>query len=139
MQIVVTTRHGELSEANREFIHRKVEKLNRFFERLTAIEVIVDLKEAGRPRIDIKASAEHKHDFVAHDQLDSLMSTVEAAVQKMEQQLRKYKEKVQERGRGVDFGSVPAPAAGLGADGLGADGLGPDEQGAADDGDSPAT
>lgn len=126
MQIVVTTRHGELSEANREFIQRKAEKLNRFFERLTAIEVIVDLKEPGRPRVDIKASAEHKHDFVAHDQLESLMSTVEAAVQKMEQQLRKYKEKVQERGRVADFGAVPTPVDEVSA------------EGATDDGDSPA-
>lgn len=99
MQINVTTRHGHLTDANQEWVTGKAEKLLRLFERLTAIEVIVDLKDTHKPRVDIKVDAEHKHDFQSHDQADSLMSATESAVHKMEQQLRRYKEKVQERGR----------------------------------------
>jgi len=36
---------------------------------------------------------------VARDQSDNLMSSVDTAVHKVEQQLRKYKEKVQDRHR----------------------------------------
>ena len=71
----------------------------RIFDRLTAIEVIVDLKDDANPRVDLKVSAEHKHDFVAHDQSENLMGSVDAVVHRLEQQLRKYKEKVQERHR----------------------------------------
>ena len=99
MQINVTTRHGHLTETTQERLVAKAEKLVRFFERLTAIEVIVDLKDAAKPRVDIKVSAEHKHDFISHDQADNLLTAVESAVHKMEQQLRRYKEKVQTRGR----------------------------------------
>ncbi len=99
MQINVTTRHGHLNESTQERLVSKVEKLIRFFERLTAIEVVVDLKDSSKPRVDINVSAEHKHDFVAHDEADNLLSAVESAVHKMEQQLRRYKEKVQTRGR----------------------------------------
>ena len=44
-------------------------------------------------------SAEHKHDFVATDRSSSLMGSVDGATHKLEQQLRKYKQKVQERHR----------------------------------------
>lgn len=99
MQIKVSTRHGQLSEASQEKISAKAEKLTRIFDRLTAIEVIVDLSDETNPKVDLKVSAEHKHDFVAHDQSESLMASLDSAIEKMEQQLRKYKEKVQERHR----------------------------------------
>ncbi|MEM6799624.1 MAG: ribosome-associated translation inhibitor RaiA [Planctomycetota bacterium] len=99
MQINVTTRHGHLNDATQERLTSKAEKLVRIFERLTSIEVIVDLKDSSKPRVDLKVSAEHKHDFIAHDQAENLLTAVESAVHKMEQQLRRYKEKVQTRGR----------------------------------------
>ncbi len=102
MKIQVSTRHGQLSEASQEKISAKVEKLTRIFERLTAIDVVVDLSDEAKPKVDLKVAAEHKHDFVAHDQSTNLMGSVDTAVGRMEQQLRKYKEKVQERHRSGD-------------------------------------
>jgi ribosome hibernation promoting factor len=99
VQIKVSTRHGQLSEASQEKISAKAEKLTRIFDRLTAIEVIIDLSDETNPKVDLKVAAEHKHDFVAHDQSESLMASVDNAIEKLEQQLRKYKEKVQERHR----------------------------------------
>jgi putative sigma-54 modulation protein len=102
VQIRVSTRHGNLSDESREKITAKAEKLTRFFERLTDIEVVVDLQDAGHPHVDLKVSAEHKHDFTASAKADELMAAIELAEQKMEQQLRKYKEKLQGRGRKKD-------------------------------------
>lgn len=102
MQIQISTRHGHLSDASREKISARAEKLLRIFDRLTAIEIIIDLTDSNSPRVDAKVSAEHKHDFVAHDESDNLMGSVDAVVHRLEQQLRKYKEKVQERHRGGD-------------------------------------
>jgi putative sigma-54 modulation protein len=102
VQIQISTRHGQLSDASQAKISAKAEKLLRIFDRLTAIEVIVDLTDETTPRVDLKVAAEHKHDFVAHDQSDNLMGSVDTVVHRMEQQLRKYKEKVQERHRSGD-------------------------------------
>ena len=99
MQIQVSTRHGQLSEASQQKISAKAEKLTRIFERLTAIAVVVDLTDEALPKVDLQVSAEHKHDFVAHDQSDNLMASVDVVIHRMEQQLRKYKEKVQDRHR----------------------------------------
>jgi putative sigma-54 modulation protein len=102
VQIGISTRHGRLSEAAQQRIAAKGQKLLKIFDRLTAIEFIVDLTDSATPRVDLKVSAEHKHDFVAHHQSDSLMASVDAVVHRLEQQLRKYKERVQERHRNND-------------------------------------
>jgi putative sigma-54 modulation protein len=102
VQIEISTRHGHLSEASQERIKAKAEKLLKIFDRLTAIEIILDLNDSPNCRVDFKVSAEHKHDFMAHDESDSLMGSVDAAIHRLEQQLRKYKEKVQERHRNSD-------------------------------------
>jgi putative sigma-54 modulation protein len=102
VQIQISTRRGHLSDVSQERIKAKGEKLTKIFDRLTAIEFIIDLADSAAPRVDLKVSAEHKHDFVAHHESDNLMGSVDAVVHRLEQQLRKYKEKVQERHRNHD-------------------------------------
>lgn len=96
MQIRISTRHGHLSEATQAKISAKLERLPRLFERLTAIELTVDLEHKESPAVDLRVSAEHKHDFVATEQAEELMASVDGCLHKVEQQLRKYKQKIQD-------------------------------------------
>ena len=102
MQIQISTRHGHLSDESQNRITAKAEKLLKIFDRLTAIEIVIDLTDSATPKVDLQVSAEHKHDFVAHHQSDSLMESIDVVLHRMEQQLRKYKEKVVERHRNTD-------------------------------------
>jgi len=61
--------------------------------------VTIDLERRDQPRVDLKVSAEHKHDFVATAQTEDLMASIDQVLPKLEQQLRKYKQKIQERHR----------------------------------------
>lgn len=99
MQTKISVRHGQLSDATRTKIAAKVDKLHRVFERLTAIEVTVDLERKDSASVELLVSAEHKHDFVATESAAELMAAVDGVLPKMEQQLRKYKEKVQDHHR----------------------------------------
>lgn len=99
MQINISTRHGQISDATREKITAKLEKMSRLFERLTAIELTLDLDHEDDPHVDLRVSAEHKHDFVATDRGGTLMASLDNCIHKLEQQLRKYKEKVLDRHR----------------------------------------
>ncbi len=77
-----------------------------------SIEVVVDFQDSNKPRVDVLVSAEHKHDFVSHDQSTNLMSSVEAAIHKVDQQVRKYKERVIENHRDPEAKRLaPEPAA----------------------------
>ena len=100
MQQSIAVRHGQLSEDTQASIKSKTEKISKLFDRVMAIEVVVDLKNKQMTEVEIMVSAEHKHDFVATAKAEGLLAAVESAVQKIEQQLRKYKDQVQQRHRG---------------------------------------
>lgn len=99
MQIKISTRHGNISDETHQFIEQKAAKLLHFFQRLTMIEVTVDLQDEEHKLVEILVSAEHKHDFVAHERHGQLLTAVENAVAKLEGQLRRYKEKLQDHRR----------------------------------------
>jgi len=106
--IKVSARHGSLSEETQEKIRSKVEKLGRFFDRLTAIEVTVDLDRRDAPTVDVRVSAEHRHDFRAQ-QMGELFAALDQVIQKLENQLRRYKERIQERHRNPNLRRMPIP------------------------------
>ena len=101
MQITISTRHGALSDATKEQITQKLEKLSRFFERLTSVDVTVDLSKADEPNIEITVKSEKRDDFVASYRSDDMFGAVDQVVAKLEQQIKKHKEKLKERGKNV--------------------------------------
>jgi putative sigma-54 modulation protein len=108
-----------LSEGTQSIIRDKAEKLLHFFERLTMIEVTVDLKDRGngRPPEDRKAledkccvrlvvQAEHKHDIVATESHQDVLAAMDLALASLEGQLRRYKEKIQDHRRRPPTGEL---------------------------------
>lgn len=96
VQVNVSARHGHLSPASQSKITAKVSRLKRYFDRLTALNVTVDFGNKALPAVEIVASAERFHDLVSHEHAAQLWRSVDGAVQKMEQQLRRHKEKVRD-------------------------------------------
>jgi len=115
VQIEISTRHGGLGAEQQRYLHDKAEKLLKYFARLMAIEVAVDhVKHAWN--VEILVSAEHKHDFVAHESGPTPEAAMDLCIHKIEQQLRRYKEKVQRHKGDITHGdpsfwsSEPPPA-----------------------------
>lgn len=96
MQIKISSRHGHLSPGTQEKITDKVEPVRKFFDRITAIQVVVDLEHPKGPSVELQVSAEHHEDFVAVDHADTVLTALDSVMAKMEQQLRKHKEKLKE-------------------------------------------
>ena len=115
MQVIVSARHGQLSAATQERVAEKVEKLRRFFDRITRIEVTVNLENREAPRVELCVSAEHTSDFVATD-TGELSAALDKVVHKLEQQLRKHKERVQDGHRKPGRKQLEPPAVGEMAD-----------------------
>ncbi|RLT19383.1 MAG: ribosome-associated translation inhibitor RaiA [Planctomycetota bacterium] len=107
VQIKVACRHGHISEESQNYIKAKAEKLTHLFDRLTMIEVTVDHQKDGF-WVEFLVQAEHKHDFVAHEKCDDLNSAVNAALDKAQMQLRRYKEKIQDHRRDPSTAEVAA-------------------------------
>ncbi len=70
MQVKISARHGQLDDATQQQLREKGEKLLHFFNRLTMIEITVDLHKErnGKLKVEIVATAEHDHEFVGCDE-----------------------------------------------------------------------
>ncbi len=111
MQIKIAARHGHLSDTSQQYIREKAEKLLHFFERLTMIEVTVDLQKDAK-LVEFVAQAEHKHEFVARESHGDLHAAVDLCLDKVQGQIRRYKEKIMDHRRTPSAGEVAgAPAA----------------------------
>lgn len=96
MQINISARHGHLSTQTQASITEKVEKIKRLHDRLTSIIVTCDLENKDVPTVEVRVVAEHAGEFIATDKNESLMAALDSVIHKVEQQLRKYKEKLTE-------------------------------------------
>ncbi len=102
MQVEITCRHGSVSDSAQGYISQKSEKLLTYFERVTAITVTVDFAQKDRIQVEMLVDTEHRHDFVASDMGDlneDAQTIFDRVLHKMEHQIRKYKEKLQDHRR----------------------------------------
>ena len=95
VQLNISARHGHLGAATQDKIKEKVEKLKRFYDRISAIRVTADLEKHDSINVEILVSAGHTSDFVASESASELFVALDSVVHKLEQQLRKHKQKIQ--------------------------------------------
>ena len=94
MNIQVQARHGELSEETRQKIAEKVVKLGRFVERVSNIDVLVNLEKSNEPTVEVAVITELKQDFRAEYTSGDLWGCLDQVIDKLEQQMRKFKSKL---------------------------------------------
>jgi putative sigma-54 modulation protein len=96
VQITISARHGHLAAGTQEKITEKVEPVQKFFDRMTAIGVTVDLEHRERPSVEMRVRAEHHDEFVAVAEAETVFAALDGVIDKMENQLRRFKEKLKE-------------------------------------------
>lgn len=94
MQVAIACRHGSLHADTRAHVTQKAEKLLTYFDRITSIQITFDFSK-GESIAEILVDAEHKHNFVATEHASEASVAFDGALAKMEKQLRKYKERIQ--------------------------------------------
>ncbi len=105
MQIKISARHGNLSEETQQFIREKANKLLHLFERIMMIEVTVDFSNEEK-WVEFLVSLEHKHELVAREHSKDVLAAVDLVLDKLSQQLRKHKQKIQDHRRTPSMGDV---------------------------------
>lgn len=107
MQVAVTCRHGSLNNSVHDHIVQKSEKLLTYFARVTAINVTVTF-ENSHATVEILVDAEHKHNFVSKEVGNDVQVVFDLALHKMEHQIHKYKEKIQDHRGGPALADLAA-------------------------------
>lgn len=101
MKLVIQGKNIEITEAIREYVNQKIEKAVNHFQNMTT-EVDVHLSVARNPRINSKQIAEvtiYANGAVirAQEGSEDLYASIDLVADKIQRQLRKYKEKLQHK------------------------------------------
>lgn len=92
MQINITGRHFEISDAIRDYATEKAEKLQRFYNGITGADVL--LKGEDRTfHCEMILHMDNKNTAVVDVKHDSMYAAIDLAVDKAQRQVRKHKEK----------------------------------------------
>lgn len=121
MQVAITCRHGSIRPELREYITRKAEKLVKYLDTVSEIDVTVEF-EGPRVSVEMLVEIDGYHTIVAHVEGEDAGATFDKTLHKMEQQVHKYKEKhrdhrhktsiadaVQQAEKTIDSEDVPKP------------------------------
>jgi len=96
MRVTVTGRHMGVSDALKQYCIEKAERLPRFLDRISAVEVILDGKD-GVHTAEMIVHSDGAAPFVAHEQNSDAYAAVDLLLDKIEEQLRRYKERHRNR------------------------------------------
>jgi len=96
VRLSVTGRHMEITGSMRQYAEDKARKLTRFYDRIEAIEVVVD-RESVRYRVDMVVRTDHRHTFVGQVDAREFYEAIDLVADKLQRQLKKHKEKQRNR------------------------------------------
>ncbi|MBI1799458.1 MAG: ribosome-associated translation inhibitor RaiA [Candidatus Eisenbacteria bacterium] len=109
MQISTTTRHCELHPEIREFVERRLEKLQRFARDVREVHLVLTA-EKHRHAAEITVRLKH-HEIVSREESTDARAAIDRAASQLEGQLRRFKERRLERRRSAANGARPGGAA----------------------------
>lgn len=94
MLFKITGKHITITDAMRAYSEEKTSKLPKFYSTVNQVEVLIDGSEAGNNvSVEIIARGEHRNVFVVTEAGEDAYKCIDAAVHKMERQLRRKKTK----------------------------------------------
>lgn len=94
MQISFTGHHIEVTPALRSFAEEKLSKLERHFDRINSIHVVFSIEKLVQI-VEATVSI-NKAQIHAHAESEDMYSSIDALIDKLDRQLVKHKEKIQE-------------------------------------------
>ena len=109
MLFTITGKHIEITDAIRDHAQEKAEKLPRYFDSISQVEVVVESNGSSKQSVEIIAHAEHNDLLVAKEAGDDIYSCIDVAIHKLERQLKKAKEKQRSHKRPVDTEPLQSP------------------------------
>jgi len=99
MQITITTRNMEITEAIRRYAEEKIARLQKFVSQITSAHIFLSV-EKHRQIAEVTLHV-REHTIRGEESSTDLYSAIDLVVAKLERQLLRYKDKIVERlGRG---------------------------------------
>lgn len=108
VRIVVSGRHTGVTEAMKQYAQDKVGKLAKIHDRLTKIEVTMDVTHHDAHAVEIVVDASRGVRLVGKAESPDMYAAIDLAEDKLVRQLVKHKQRMTDHHRGGEsMGSVP--------------------------------
>jgi len=99
MKVKIEERHMEQSDPLREYAISKAESLQKFFDGIISVEVTMDV-EKERRLVTVFTHLINKKVLKASAESDDMYVSIDSAMDKLERQLKKFKEKLKDKHKG---------------------------------------
>jgi len=99
MKVKIEERHMEQSDPLREYAISKAESLQKFFDGIISVEVTMDV-EKERRMVTVFAHLINKKVAKASAESEDMYVSIDSAMDKLERQLKKAKEKLKDKHKG---------------------------------------
>ena len=97
MQINITGHHIDVTEALRTYVSEKMTKLERHFDHVTNVHVILTVeKQVQKAEATVHVSGS---DLFAQNETADMYASIDGLVDKLDRQIIKYKEKVNDHNK----------------------------------------
>lgn len=97
MRLDLTGIHIEVTEAIKEFVEKKVEKLSKYFDDVTICHVTFSA-EKEKQHVDIRIQYKSRT-YLANDNCEDIYYGIESTIEKIESQVRKTKSIIEKKRR----------------------------------------
>jgi putative sigma-54 modulation protein len=99
MQVNISGQHLEVTDTLRNYINEKLERLARHFDKITNVQVIMQVEKLQQK---IEATLHVAGgEVVANAEHEDMYAAIDLLADKLDRQLIKHKEKLVERGQGA--------------------------------------
>lgn len=99
MQINLTGHHVDITPALTDYVNKKMEKIQRHFQHITSINVILTVEQKRLQRAEAQVHLP-KNDVHAKAESEDMYAAIDMLVDKLDRQVLKLKEKMNDHGDG---------------------------------------
>lgn len=98
MNLQITGHHIEVTPALREYVESKLDPVVRHFDKVTGVNVVLSVEKL-KQKAEVTLHVPGKDLHVA-EEADDLYAAIDSLFDKLDRQVQKYKQKVQDHHRG---------------------------------------
>ena len=95
MQIKISSKHVQVTEAIEAYASKKIEKFPRYFDRVSQVEVVIDREKPGY-RVEIITDVDNHEAFVASSSHEDLYACLDQTIGRSLRQLKDHKSRLRD-------------------------------------------
>ncbi|MBN1794932.1 MAG: ribosome-associated translation inhibitor RaiA [Candidatus Omnitrophica bacterium] len=96
MVFTITARHIDLTDAIRNYIQKRLEKLSKYEPRITEIHITITVEKKYRHIVEINLHS-RRFDVVIKEESEDMYAAIDGAVDRISKILRRHKDKVRSK------------------------------------------